>query len=134
MGRRRRDRDQSEADAVLKQPLAKLLSPTPPTLPRPIVSPLINKLREIEDRREYHPEKKYRPVRQLSGHPVKSHVIKPAKFKSQLPFGLNFAVPKDTVVCIRRKRRKEVLFAKGKAGGSQKRRHPRRNLNSKIGC
>lgn len=45
---------------------------------------------------------------------------------------LSFDVPQSVILCVRRKARRQVLFAKGKGGGRHKR--PRRNPNSKIWC
>lgn len=40
---------------------------------------------------------------------------------SKVPYQMAFTAPGETIVCIRRKRRKEVLFAKRKTGkGGQK--------------
>lgn len=44
----------------------------------------------------------------------------------------SFALPKTTVVCVRREVRKQVIHAKGVAGGRV--RKPRRNRNSNISC
>lgn len=88
----------------------------------------------IEDRRTHHPLGTNRPARLVSGHPTKPHVVKPSKFKRQLPFGLRFAAPQQTVICVRRKTRKEVLHALNKTGRGKPRRRPRRNWYSKIGC
>lgn len=133
MARRRRDRDTPEADAVLHQPLAQLLSPAPMPA-RALVTYQPTNLLDVEDRRSYHPQNIFRAPKQFSGHPVKPHVIKnQPKFKNQLPFGLKFAVPENTVICVRRKQRREVIFAKNKSGGGS-RRKPRKNWNSKIGC
>lgn len=91
-------------------------------------------LTEIEDRRSHHPLGVHRPARQDTGHPVKPHkVAKPTKFR-QLSAGFQFAQPERTLICVRRKQRKEVLFAKRKTGKGVRRRRPRRTWLSNIGC
>lgn len=125
-GRRRRQQS-SAADAVLSRPLAPLFSGLPSLTP----------LKDVEDRRTWHPVGPFRPARQLGGHPVHPvNVNKPKnqKFKRQLPFGLKFAVPENTVICVRRKRRKEVLHALKKTGKGRGRKRPTKNWYSKIGC
>lgn len=49
------------------------------------------------------------------------------------PAGVSFAVPREVAVCVRRKQRREVLFAKRRTGkGARARR--RRNAWSDISC
>lgn len=91
-------------------------------------------LREIEDRRTYSPQP-FRAAKVFSGAVHQPVVVKKTtKFKPQLPFGLTFNAPKDTLICVRRKIRKEVLFAKNKTGAGKRRRKPHKNFYSKIGC
>nr|DAW32785.1 MAG TPA: hypothetical protein [Microviridae sp.] len=45
---------------------------------------------------------------------------------------LGFSVPQQVLVCVRRKQRRQVLFAKGKSGSGN--RKPRWNANSYIWC
>lgn len=98
-------------------------------------------LREVEDRRTYHPEFEFRPARTVWGHPVRPNRVKevrPARpaFRSPgLGARVRFAVPARTVICVRRNQRKEVLHAlkkTGKRGASRSRR--RRNYFSAISC
>lgn len=88
----------------------------------------------VEDRRTYHPLEFFRPARTVSGTNIDPVVVKKSRpFKAALPFGLRFSVPDKTLICVRRKERKEVLFAKRKTkkgSGSKK----RKNWFSKIGC
>lgn len=56
-----------------------------------------------------------------------------ANFKKYLP-SVTFSAPKDAVVCVRRKIRKEVLFAKGSAGSSRRRNRPHYNFSSTLKC
>lgn len=96
--------------------------------------------RFVEDRRTYNPSKNttYTP-RTISG--KRSRVVTRSATVST-PSGLkqlnttplpSFAVPSKTLVCVRRKQRKEVLHAYKKTGtGGQKK--PRRNQFSNISC
>lgn len=132
MGRRSRRRV-SES-----QPLAPDAFSPPRTLtPRVVQVRPVADLRQVEDRRAYHPLGPMRPPKAWSGHAVTP--VKPKtthkKFQRQLPFGLQFAAPKETLVCVRRKRRKEVLHALKKTGkGAGRRKKPRRNFYSWISC
>lgn len=128
MSRRgRRDRSSTPiADAVFDTPLTnRLLSYTPSPQ-----GPLI----DVEDRRTWHPEDFFRPAMEIGGTRTTQRVVKKS-FKPQLPFGLQFAVPEKTAICVRRKTRKEVLHAMRKTGGGQRRRNkPTKNWYSKLGC
>lgn len=46
----------------------------------------------------------------------------------------SFAVPKQVLVCVRRKQRKEVMHALGHAGSRKRQAKPRRNETSYIRC
>lgn len=92
-------------------------------------------LRQIEDRRTWHPAALTRPflttgLRSAARLTVKSS---PHALRNDISNRVGFAVPKKVVVCVRRKQRKEVLHAMGKAGGRVSRRR-RRNDASNIDC
>lgn len=54
---------------------------------------------------------------------------------SHLSRRVGFSHPWQVIVCIRRRRRREVLFALNKGGrGGNKRRHVRRNFWSEVRC
>lgn len=127
MGRRRGSKSSTPiADAVfLSRPLTgRLISNSPKAF---------DPLTEVEDRRTYHPLDAFRPAMDIGGTQTTQRVVKKS-FKRQLPFGLSFGVPETTAICVRRKTRKEVLFAKRKTGKGKSRRRPTRNWFSKIGC
>lgn len=93
--------------------------------------------RPVEDRRTYHPLAAARPARIVTGHPVRRHVVRPAvKYRS--PFfpssRIRFAVPKRTLICIRRKTRREVLHALSKVGRGRGSGRKRRNYHSEVTC
>lgn len=90
-------------------------------------------LQLFEDRRTFHPQGFTRPVfttQRPAGRIVqKWHPRSRLKGVAQL----SFAIPEKVTLCVRRKRRKEVLFAKKKAGKTGQRK-PRRNYWSSISC
>lgn len=103
-------------------------------------------LAEIEDRRQFHPEQDQQPVRRLSRRPNELQArdrptrsrLQRDRFgetvRSQTKAIVGFADPARTVVCIRRKQRREVLHAKKqlkKRGGGGRRRT---NWRSHISC
>lgn len=129
-------------------------SPRPVSLSRtvftPPAAPPREDLRLVEDRRTFHPEQANRPAKLRSGLPAPVTVTnrtrdKPrtksaraqinrfgVKVHSQTKGILTFAAPKETLVCVRRQRRKEVLFAKKRTGSGN--RNPKRTWLSKISC
>lgn len=101
-------------------------------------------LTDIADGRRYNPmvqQLQYRPQRDVAdlalpsrsvfpaGQPMQVSSVSSAPGKAHL---VGFADPKNTVICVRRKARREVILAKGRGGGAHKK--PRRNGNSGIVC
>lgn len=129
MSRRGRSRRSETpiADATFQPPIRSLAP-----LFSDLASPL-GPLSEVEDRRTFHPLDDFRPAMEIGGTRTGPRQVKKS-FKPQLPFGLQFAVPEKTVVCVRRKTRREVIFAKRKQGGGRGRKRPTKNWFSKIGC
>lgn len=81
--------------------------------------------------RFYHPQPRAtRPIITISGGraSTQTHV------KRNLYAYQSFKIPQQVAVCVRRKRRKEVLFASGKAGRKNHTKHVRRNPSSSISC
>lgn len=93
------------------------------------LSPLRLPTATIEDRRLFHPEGYYRPARGSSRLAVS---LKPAKPMSGTAF--RFAMPNKVAVCVRRRTRRQVIFALNKAGAGARARARRRNYQSDIGC
>lgn len=93
-------------------------------------------LRVVEDRRTFHPLGRSRPVRVFSGHPVQPLVPAAPRRRpgAALPARIGFPHPGRTVLCVRRAVRREVLFAKGGAGGRASRARKRRNQWSDVKC
>lgn len=91
-------------------------------------------LRLVEDRRYFHPMGPARPASAFTR--SSSRVVVP-KWSTVGAAGvtakLAFNSPSSVLVCVRRKSRREVLFAKGK-GGRRGQRRPKRNIWSSIKC
>jgi len=98
-------------------------------------------LQQIEDRRTFHPEGVARPAR---GYRIARHRLQvvgpgtdvvPGLFSAPVvPVGVGFAAPRQVAICVRRRVRKEVIHALGKAGRGVKRRLPRFNYYSEVIC
>lgn len=113
----------------------------PPKKPVQFVNPTVYvprsvkpKLNQIDDRRTFHPQKLSRPAKLVSGAPhrlkIKTGTRTP---KSALPHSVGFSAPAKVLICIRRKTRKQVLFAlkrTRKGSGSRK----TRNYWSDVKC
>lgn len=91
-------------------------------------------LLDLEDRRSFYPGV-YRPAARLRGRVFlsmpKASVFSPRK-RMFSPV-ISFRAPDGVLICVRRHRRREVLFAKKRAGRGGMRK-PRRNLFSSISC
>lgn len=90
--------------------------------------------RSVEDRRVFHPEGEYRAPRSIVGGytrfvPRASSSLR----RDQVPESLGFYEPNKVLVCVRRKIRRQVLHAKGIAGGRGF-NPPRFNFWSSVSC
>lgn len=113
--------------------------------PSPLVhhtSPSSQILRDIEDRRTYHPDGPSRAARSydrpthtlvLPVHP-KNVNKRAGRASSALPKTVQFQAPKRVLVCIRRNARKQVLFALNKTGKGARSRKHRKSEYSSIRC
>lgn len=105
-------------------------------------------LRVFEDRRAFHPDPFIRPAfalprsaSRLVVHPnvnksnTPTHTVGPP-LRGSIPHRIGFEVPRQVVLCLRRKRRREIMHALGKAGrgGVGRGRKRRTNEFSEIGC
>lgn len=89
----------------------------------------------VQDNRVFHPDGPLRSQLTTTGQKhslvAKNHsTSRPDPFA---PMRIAFQRPKRLLVCIRRHMRKEVMFAKNKAGRSGQKR-PTRNFYSSISC
>jgi len=89
-------------------------------------------LREIEDRRTYHPERAARPARSLSK--PRHRLVTPHQKGRRIPYGVRFDDPVTTFVCVRRNTRRQVLFAKKKTRKGSGARRRRRSWFSDVQC
>lgn len=101
----------------------------PPTRPLLALRPVpVTQFEPLHDRRQFHPDRPYQPA----------PAIKPASRKLIVnpynPARIRFAVPPEVLTCVRRKQRKEVLFAKGVGGQRGRKRRPRFTPHSKVSC
>jgi len=98
--------------------------------------PIGNRLALIQDLRSFSFEPATRPARLFTG-AVSSVWAEPAPIKkrgrSSVPYQIAFRAPAETLVCVRRSRRKQVLFAFKKTG-KRGQRKPRRSKWSSIKC
>ena len=136
MARRNRREEDLERD---DDPIANLLAPVP--VPAPAVSPGYNPfgaihdvLQDIEDRRTFHPDGYFRQALDLSATPA------PARMRDTRSRTARYQVPAldhnrhPVLVCVRRKQRREVIFAMKKNGKGARARRRRRNYYSNVRC
>lgn len=111
--------------------------------PRPKVKFRDFDLRDIEDRRRWHPEGLKKPAKQFNRTRPQLQVVqgRPSTAPRFEGFGgplksvssFAFTEPKAVLTCVRRKQRKEVMFAKRKAGKAGQKK-PKFNALSKVRC
>lgn len=105
------------------------------SLLRPVVlpvSPLVNvpSMRFVEDGRLFNPTKfNYRTTGEKVG-----RLTVPVTRSKALPSTLAFPSPKNVGVCVRRKTRREVLFAQKKTGHGSRSKRRRRSESSSVRC
>lgn len=145
MAKKRNRRAKRDANAVanpLTPPsLTTLLSPLSPLKPIRHVTP--KRLTLIEDRRSWHPQGASAPAKSVHksrhrlalkpGASVQGVRSTPAR-TAPMPAGIHFQAPKKVLICIRRKMRKQVLFALRKTGKGAKARKHRRSFYSSVRC
>jgi len=96
----------------------------------------VTRLTTIEDLRTFDFEPATRPARLFSGSIATVGLDGAGRKKTKSNFQhaqIAFTAPRETLVCVRRSRRKEVLFAKKKTGKRGQRR-PRRSKWSSYKC
>lgn len=123
VSRRHRREDERDHSSITSgsDPLFRAF--TQPVAPLRVLSPVDNVLRgetvsalvrSLDDRREFNPWKPFAPVQ--------SPVVRQRDVRVNVRSKMSFAVPRMVTVCVRRKERREVIFARGKAGGGSRRR------------
>lgn len=120
---RRRRRSQRDDNTIARSPLLRTRNFVPD-------------LRLFEDRREFYPDL-FRPARGVFSRSADIVVAEPRKRSARadlsVPFRLSFRSPSHVVMCARRHRRREVLFAYRRTGKGAKSRR-RRNEYSDVRC
>lgn len=125
------------------EPLPSLAPLALPSMPPRSVRDLL----AVEDRRTFTPDPLYRHPRMTSSRPARltlppapaAKQVRPgARLRAPSPYALNslhrleFAAPKHTLICVRRKTRREVLHALKRTGRGPSRKS--RNAWSNINC
>lgn len=102
----------------------------------PVAAPPIKPvtLALIEDRRTFHPARYLRGAQTLGGKFNAEVVARPAKLTRSVPAHIGFRAPARVVLCVRRRQRKEVLFALRKTRKGAGARRRRRNIWSGVRC
>lgn len=123
---RKRHRDTTQANARVERvpsadAILKMLRPLP--VPQQTTSRQL-----VEDRRQFHPMRTVRPARTLRGTPARITV------KSFADPRWQFEHPRRVLVCVRRKERRQVMFALKRTGKGSRSRRRRRNYFSEVKC
>lgn len=93
------------------------------------------RLIDVEDRRRYHPDRRFRRLRQVNAVVGGNVIVGRSNRSNVVPSGLRFENPRKLIVCVRRNRRREILHALGRTGrGSRFNKRRRRNELSSISC
>lgn len=104
----------------------------------------------LSDRRSFHPDPQNRPLidkmgkrlsirrlSRLSSVLPRNRAVNLSLPSGLYPYAFGFSerdyIPKQSLVCIRRKQRREIIFALGKGGASRQKR-PRFNSTSTLTC
>mgnify|MGYP000406342976 CR=1 FL=1 len=97
---------------------------------RPLYPTRLRRVIPMQDRRLWSPYPPLRVVRQVSGERAKLQPLpKPSPLNR-----LRFMPSRTTTICVRRRRRREVLFSRGVAGSGAKQRRRKRNIWSNVSC
>lgn len=107
-----------------------------PAIATPVRSfvPARTVLQMLEDRREFYPS----VVRPPKGFfKAATRLVVPHAKQSRFSWptaAVGFAVPRKVAICVRRKQRREVLFASGVGGSRRRQRKPRYSYYSAVEC
>lgn len=128
MARRRASRQKRRIRRVVNANANRLRLPRSPVSPS--LSPL--DLSIYQDRRHYHPLRAYAPAFSFGS---TARLPEPSRIqpRSQTKARITFSDPRKVLVCVRRKERREVLFARG-VGGARGLRKGKRGPFSHISC
>lgn len=91
-------------------------------------------VKALEDRRTFYPDPLFRPAAALPRHAARIIASSSGGGNAFYPSSrIAFAAPRGVAVCVRRKERREVIHAIGKAGSRVSRRR-RRTWTSEVDC
>lgn len=93
----------------------------------------LSPLTEVEDRRRFHPMREMRNPRTIVGTSSQIRPVSERAHASSAMTDVGFIDPARVLVCARRRMRREVLHARGIAGGTGF-RSPRFNFWSNVSC
>lgn len=88
-------------------------------------------LANIQDNRLYHPLDPWTAPLAVPGRPAR---IQTDRYRFNSVPHESFAAPGSTLVCVRRQRRREVLFARRRTGKGGRARRRHFNFNSWVKC
>lgn len=91
------------------------------------------RLQEYDDRRTFHPQHASRPAQTFSNVNHKLRHVGTTNLSMFSPRSVGFVDAKRTLICVRRKIRKEVLHALNKTGRSGQNK-PKYNIYSGVRC
>lgn len=134
---KRRSKSQARRDPIAIARPNRLLSPVRILRPSALPIRLARvQLRDFDDRRRWHPEPFHRPPVAFQRPAARLVATNPPdRPKRFVPASVGFKDPSRVSLCVRRRSRREVLFATG-SGGRPRRYHnkPRRNELSNYSC
>jgi len=133
MSRRRRRDDTPRPSVRLPSPstVRRLTPIVRPTVVVRVQAPPVNL-----DRRVFHPDGRFRPAPVLvraARRLVVARPKRPGRSAMQLNHRIGFAIPAKVMICVRRKERREVIFAKRYSGKGARSRKTR-NIWSSVQC
>lgn len=133
--RGRSDRGQRDDNSLSLETLLALTTPIQPFSPLPSLAHVPSQrsqFNEIEDGRRFVPGPSRSRLFAGSSAPLKIGSKRPSQRGPAT--GVAFASPVHTVRCVRRKERREVIFALRKRGKGAAARRRRRNYWSNVSC
>lgn len=133
--RGQRDRAPIASPDPLLDPLDRLVMPSPWS---PVINPARDDpgpLADLSDGRLWHPSRARPNLTVFSSRArlapsMRTSEKRPAFFSPVI----SFARPQTVITCVRRKQRREILFARKRTGAGSKARFRHRNIWSSISC
>lgn len=138
-------RGSRSSNVASRDPLRSLARALQTPRPSSVFGPGVGRLDEVEDGRVWHPDPDHGALT-LGGNVARvivhsrpivaraNTLFSPRAYPVgfQVPVGVRFESPLKVITCVRRKIRREIMFAKRRAGGGN--RKPRRTWRSDVSC